>query len=647
MKKGNLLALTAAVTALLTGVVEAADHAPAYTLNPVVVTATRTEKNKLDVPANVETITANQIKTGGYANAYEAVQKLAQLNVTTWQDDGMSYGGMATRMRARGLDNGTLVLLNGSPVNFGNQSGLGGIPIEQIDHIEVVKGAGSVLYGPQAMGGVVNVITKKPGSVDHLTGSVYGSIGNRYKDAGVNLQTELFNLGYKKFFVDDRLNMEKPALNGAGPALNLLDKKGDQMYLDFKLTDDLTASFGRTNNQATYESGKWKNFQHDPKAWYAGKSDITYYNYGLTYDSKENGWRAAASYNTMDVDVTYDPSYPKAYANNEYKAYQLNLDVQKRLKLRNDKDSLVLGTTLNRENWKYHKVGTDEATNGYNSYSFYQSYDHQFTDKYSMIFGLREYYAGATKYTDNETQILPQVQGLYKLNNNASLYFNVGKAFEMPPLNNFFSYSSNYVFNPDLKPQSSWSYEVGYKYEDDIRAFTADVFYMDVDNKFTWAKTDQDANILLNSAQWKNTGLELNYSQKLSDVQDASIGLTIQNPKGKSQNSDVWMQDAAKYVLNVGTTYHTEKFVADLRLFSYLKREWSYYRNDGNTTYSKPADHYLDNSYDLTLTLTYRPNDNDTFKLIGRNLLDREDTINTYQYVTTPANFIFMYERHF
>lgn len=646
MNKRKVIALTALISGALTGV-EAAEISPVYTLNPVIVTATRTEKNELEAPANAETITAEQIKTGGYASAYEAVQKLSQLNVTTWQDDGMSYGGMATRVRARGLDNGTLVLVNGSPVNFGNQSGLGGIPIDQVDRIEVVKGAGSVLYGPQAMGGVVNVITKKPGTSGKTTGSIYGSLGNRYKDAGLNLQTEYFNLGVKKFFVGDRLEMEKPALNGAGPALNIKDKKGDQMYLDIKLTDDLTASVGRTNNKATYESGKWKNFKYDPTAWYAGTSDITYYNYGLLYDSKESGWKVSAAYNTMDIKVTYDPSYPKKYDSNEYKAYQANFDVQKQIKLREGKDSLVLGATVNRENWKYQKGSGPESRNGYNSYSLYQSYDYQFTDRYSMILGLREYYAGKTDYTDSETQILPQVQGLYKLTNRSSLYFNVGKAFEMPPLNNFFSYNSNYEFNPDLRPQSSWSYEFGYKYEDAIRSFTADVFHMDVDNKFTWAKTDNDANILLNSDKWKNTGLELNYAQKLSGVQEISAGVTIQNPKGKTGTAGVWTQDAARYILNFGTTYHTEKFSADLRLFSYLKREWSYYRNDGNSTYSKPADHYLDNSYDLTLTLTYSPNDYDTFRLIGRNLLNREDTINTYQYLTTPANFIFTYERHF
>ena len=79
-----------------------------------------------------------------------------------WQEDGSDYSGMLSRIRLRGMDNGTLVLVDGHPANFNNASALNSIPIDQIEKIEVVKGPGSVLYGPQAMAGVINVITKKP-----------------------------------------------------------------------------------------------------------------------------------------------------------------------------------------------------------------------------------------------------------------------------------------------------------------------------------------------------------------------------------------------------------------------------------------------------------------------------------------------------
>lgn len=133
-----------------------------YELNPIVVTATRTEKKLLDTPANTQVISQKQIRESGYTSAYEAVKNLSQAYSYGYQEDGDGYGGMVSRIRIRGIDSGTLVLVNGIPSNFKNTSSLGNIPADLIDRVEIVKGAGSALYGPQAIGGVINVITKKP-----------------------------------------------------------------------------------------------------------------------------------------------------------------------------------------------------------------------------------------------------------------------------------------------------------------------------------------------------------------------------------------------------------------------------------------------------------------------------------------------------
>ena len=139
-----------------------AEEPQKFLLDEMIVTATRSEKSLLDTPANAQVITAKDIENGGFTNAFEAVKNLGQVNVHTYQDDGGDYGGMMSRIRMRGIDNGTLVLVNGNPSTYMNNATLDNIPIDQIERIEIVKGAGSVLYGPQAMGGVVNIITKRP-----------------------------------------------------------------------------------------------------------------------------------------------------------------------------------------------------------------------------------------------------------------------------------------------------------------------------------------------------------------------------------------------------------------------------------------------------------------------------------------------------
>ena len=64
-------------------------------------------------------------------------------------------------------------------------------------------------------------------------------------------------------------------------------------------------------------------------------------------------------------------------------------------------------------------------------------------------------------------------------------------------------------------------------------------------------------------------------------------------------------------------------------------------------TSSSASDHHLADSCDLTVTLSYRPTDVDTIKLIGRNLLNRQDPINNYEYYCTPASFTLTYDRKF
>ncbi|WP_196593287.1 TonB-dependent receptor plug domain-containing protein [Pectinatus sottacetonis] len=615
----------------------------AFNLDQTVVTATRTKKAIIDAPANVQVITAEEIKNGGYSSVFEAVRNLTQADAHTYQEDGMDYGSMMSRIKLRGIDDGTLVLINGNPGNYMNHATLNNIPIDQVEKIEIVKGANSVLYGPQAIGGVINIITKKPAKTGKVTGTISGTVGSRIKGSSLNIQTDNFNAGIKKSYSRDFLNVEHAGIAGAGPALNIKDKSAEQMYLDINLTKELMFSYGRTDNKSDFETGKFINYV--PNMLYKGNIDTSFNNYALIYNTT-NGLRAVAGYNTFNCNTIYDKSYPKHYTDNEFWGYNANLDVQKKFDLRNDKDSFILGTTLTREHIKCnYQPSVDNETNDRNSYSLYQSYNHQITNKFNIITGLREYYMTSSKFQDSDFQVLPQLQGLYKVNDKSSYYFNIGKSFEMPDISSGFFYSSNYVVNSDLKPQSGWSYELGHKFADGKKTITADVFYMTVNNKFYWDKTDTGASIMKNRDKWKNTGLEVNYDQKINNELSADIGITWQNPKAYSSSTSQWTQDSAKYVINTGARYNKNKFMADARIFAYLDREPAYYNYE--RTSSKISDHNLKNSCDLTVTLSYAPTDVDSFKLVGRNLFNRDDVINNYEYYAMPANVAFTYERKF
>lgn len=610
-----------------------------FNLDEYVITATRSEKAISDIPANVQIITGTEIKDGGYQSVFEAVKNLAQANVHTYQDDGGDYGAMMSRIRLRGIDDATLILINGNPVNYMNHASLNNIPMEQIERIEIVKGANSVLYGPQAMGGVINIITKKHTQVGKISGNVFGSIGNKKKDMGTNITTDLINFGYKKVLNDDFTNAVLPGSTGKGTAIDIIDKESEQIYLDANISKNTTFSYGRTISESKFKTGSYNDFVANFNKLTAYKSRFD--NYSVVYDG-DNGWKAVAGYNTVRMDSRPDLTYVSHNSYSNYYGYSTNIDVQKNIKFNDDTSNIILGANYNRE-YMENNSGTKFNSNGRDSYSLYQSLDIKPWENFEFIFGLREYYVNKTSYQDSDFQILPQIQGIYKANNDSNYYFNIGKSFQMPGITSAFYYDDNYIINPDLKPQTGWSYEVGYKYDDGDKFLAVDAFYMNVKDKFYWDKDSENRHVMRNRDKWKNTGIELTYKQKINSNFSGSMGVTFQNPKALSKN--IWVQDAAKVIANVGLTYNDSKFNADTRLFTYLNREPAYYNMEHTSSTTK--DHNLKNLVDLTLTLSYKPTKNDTLRLVGRNLLNRDDALNNYEYVTMPRNFIFTYERSF
>lgn len=314
----------------------AADNLQEYSLDTMVVTATRTEKKLVDTPANAMVITKEQIKDQGYSSAFELVTSMTQAGAMGWQDDGTDYSGMLSRIRLRGMDNGTLVLVNGHPANFLNASALNQIPLDQIEKIEVVKGAGSVLYGPQAMAGVINVITKKPSKGQQTSGKVFGSMGNRYNDYGLNVDSEIISIGGQKSFYKDFPDIRRPAQGGGG-ALEVADKNLEQLFGTVRITDDLTASLSHKKSHNRWLSGTFKNGVKSITK--DCDSDATYNTYSLNYDNADNGWSAGLSY----MDISMIQTYRYGAANSLYKGHNWDLDVHKKINFNNGNDTLVLG----------------------------------------------------------------------------------------------------------------------------------------------------------------------------------------------------------------------------------------------------------------------------------------------------------------
>jgi len=143
-------------------------------LGAIVVTGTRTPRFIKDAPVRTEVITDRMIEEKGAPNLYEALQGLPGIRV----EQQCSHCNFST-IRMQGLESGHCqVLIDGQPTYSGLAGvyGLQQLPTANIDRIEIVKGAGSALYGSSAIAGAINIITKQP-TADPLVevGSSFGT----------------------------------------------------------------------------------------------------------------------------------------------------------------------------------------------------------------------------------------------------------------------------------------------------------------------------------------------------------------------------------------------------------------------------------------------------------------------------------------
>lgn len=175
---GKKLLTAAVLVSMLPGGLAFAEEAlPLYTLDAVVVTATRTENDVKNVPASTQIITSSDIKKSGATNVRDAITDFANITMTK----KVRGGGHEIIVRGMSTDK-SLIMVNGHRVaneadgsGLGNANALDRINVDNIEKIEIVKGPSSALYGSEAMGGVINIITKSSKEAEVRTGLVNSS----------------------------------------------------------------------------------------------------------------------------------------------------------------------------------------------------------------------------------------------------------------------------------------------------------------------------------------------------------------------------------------------------------------------------------------------------------------------------------------
>ena len=619
---------------------EANDASESHVIN---VTANRMALLNLDTPAAMDVITDKDIMNSGAKNAFDAVNMVPGITSFSYGASGLEYGAMDSRVNIRGLERGSLILVNGVPMNLNGKGGLSSIPTGSIARIEVLKGAASALYGSDAMSGVVNVITKTPTKEGGSATIGVGNMGSQtYK---INYGTPRFLIGIERGFfgkqdpstpvrtdsVDHPRGYEYYTARDKGNSLGI--------FMSGKLSDKVTLNFSRFEGKSAYaqlstESNATNRNRHSTTYAY----DDSKNNASLIY--KDGNTTGTLFYNDRDLKGKNRNHSLPSYTSNDsnYIARQYGFDVQHEWDFRGGKDYLIAGVLGKRETYRT-TSGPVYANPHRHSLALYGSYSYQINPKWTTILGLR--YTDIKDPVKNQHVLTPQFQLNHRINKESSVYMNVGKAFTMPNLSDTFKtvnrqYQS--VSGRNLKPEEGWNYELGYKHITNKDSWTVAAFYMDFKNFFSW-KPDSNGKmtIRVNGGRFRNVGVEAQYGRKLTDRLKVTVGAAYSNPKQMEIDKNYWKQANPKLQFTGGIHYNSSTWTAGSSINFVTKRMKN---RDGGINPNLVAW----NAY-----VGYQFNENSSIRLDARNLLNRHNVISNgdWEYWDEPFNYQLSYTQKF
>ncbi|MBW2023365.1 MAG: TonB-dependent receptor [Deltaproteobacteria bacterium] len=491
MRGLKLIIVLAGIMSLVLPQVSWAQQEKAINIGQVVITATRTERPLESVPASVTVITRDDIEKSTAQSADELLEDVAGVFIR--HSVGVGSAGTNNIVYMRGLGGKTearvLVLKDGVPINDSQTQSVewNEFNIDDIEKIEIVRGPGSALYGSNAMGGVINIITKKPAKkFKTIVEGGYGSLGTwkaAFSNSGTigkfgyyisgrrlesdgycetpeekrkegkntaDVSTKRDNYSTKLTYEFDPISSltfsgshhhnERRGKYNLIPDFNLFTEDIDRGGLHFKKkwrSIELLATIFASDHDTSYDCAKYSNYD---TIKYRSKTEMGDFGGSVQVSmglGENHILTIGSDYKQGKLDKHYEYKTTIREVKNGGKQRYLSLFLQDEMNLFEDKLILTLGGRYDR--WK--------NFDGY-------SYDDLLSPK-------------ETTYEERtDSSFNPKLGVLYHLTGSTSLRGAVGKAFRFPTLNNLYRGDWTYGFwtykgNPNLGPEKLWSYEVG------------------------------------------------------------------------------------------------------------------------------------------------------------------------------------------
>ena len=542
---------------------------PGVQLKEVVVTATKTEKEPQDVTQTVTVITADDIQKSGATTAAEVIERTAGVNVNS---NGSLGSTSSINIRGANYEQ-VLVLLDGRRLNSASAGGfdMADLPVslEDIDRIEIVRGPSSALYGADAVGGVVNIITKKPtGASTTVTGEA-GSHG--YESSSLSNSNKL-----DKFYYTLSAGTEKSA--GFRPNSDL-----DQGTLGAKLGYDISpdSNVEFATDYLGKEIGVPGSAQFPSplaREWDRNLGSSLAYK---TKFSKELDLDVNV-YQNRDKIIYLDPN-PLFPIDSSHTSTTTGGGAQANW-LANSWNQLTFGVDERQD----HLESTDAGEHTASLSGYYLQDEISLGESLIVVVGDR--YDNHSIYGDKAS---PKVSARYLFSGTGTiLRASAGEAFRAPTLNElFWTFDGFEKGKPDLLPETSKEYEAGIEQpfgKGNSLKFTA--FERKVDNLIQWMP---DANFIyspINIGKARITGTETEAKFRPFEPLTWAVNYTYMNAVDETTGTriyDVIPSDQIKSYVNLALPSKTNFYVEGRWVKNYVRPgdpSWHYTVVDGKIT---------------------------------------------------------------
>lgn len=604
LRNAVMVSLLAGTTVVWGGTAFAQEDLQEFALEDMVVTATRTESKMVDVPVNTTVISAEKIADRHYLDVVDALKDVPGANVL---DTGV--GAYEKKVVLNG-DERVLVLVDGKRVNIdmGTMSrasyDLNQMPdVNLIERIEVVKGHGGALYGSDAVGGVINIITKK---MDHSYGKVSMGFGSHQaRDAkamytikegktGVMVAASKYKQGYHEY------KDAKTEANKRWPVASTYENE----KVSVKLSQELSET---SNLELGYDFSKFEGVRsYSTKAKSASfsnkKTNDFYAKYDWTVNDKDQGFIQL-----------YRNKYDYYNAGDMYET-DTGFEAQQNITL-SDNNRLVVGASYRKAKALNATSYTAEKT--INNKAVFVSDQWEFAPSWTLDAGVRY-----DKHSTAGSKTTWSAGLNKKFDENSHAYFNWGQVFKAPTLDDLYYYSvmewgsskyENYG-NPNLKPEKGDTWTIGYGTKiADKTSVNISYFQSKLEDAIDWDTTysaNGSVSIARNVDKQKKNGMELSVGHELNDNWYLEASYTYIRVKNNDHGNG-YVRDA-NYIPNMyrfGVRYHDDLWNADLFL-------------RGGSGADKSA--YVDSKYmTLDMSVAYKATKDLSFYAKGYNLFNK------------------------